>query len=72
MEMNIRLRLVLSTLEGVTVSGRDNLERVLGSIQEIERIINVLENPAPEQKVDKVNGTNNVIENIDTEVDSDG
>lgn len=50
MEMNIRLRLVLSTLEGVTVSGRDNLERVLGSMQEIERIVNVLENPAPEQK----------------------
>lgn len=55
MEMNVRLRLVLSTLEGVTVSGRDNLERVLGSMQEIERIINVSENPAPEQK-EEANG----------------
>lgn len=47
MELNVRLRMVLSTLEGVTVSGKENLERLLGSIQEIERIVNVLENPAP-------------------------
>ena len=47
MEINVRLRMVLSTLDGVTVSGRDNLDRLLGSIQEIERIVNVLENHAP-------------------------
>ena len=47
MEINVRLRMVLSTLDGITVSGRDNLDRLLGSIQEIERIVNVLENAAP-------------------------
>ena len=47
MEINVRLRMVLSTLDGITVSGRDNLDRLLGSIQEIERIVNVLENPVP-------------------------
>ena len=46
MELIARLQLVLSTLEGMTVTGRDNMERVVASCQEIERIINVLENPA--------------------------
>lgn len=47
MELNVRLRLVLSTLEGLTVTGRDNMERVVASCQEIEKILNVLENTAP-------------------------
>ena len=50
MELNMRLRLVLSTLEDVKVSGRDNLDRMLGSIQELERILNILETPVPEAK----------------------
>ena len=52
MEINVRLRMVLSTLDGISVSGKDNLDRLLGSIQEIEKIVNVLENPvhsAPEK-----------------------
>lgn len=47
MEMNVRLRLVLNTLNGITVSGEENLERLLGSIQEVKKIVNVLENSAP-------------------------
>lgn len=47
MELSVRLRLVLSTIEGLTVTGRDNMERVVASCQEIEKILNVLENPAP-------------------------
>lgn len=47
MEMNVRLRLVLNTLNGISVSGEENLERLLGSIQEVKKIVSVLENSAP-------------------------
>lgn len=47
MEMNVRMRLVLNTLNGISVSGEENLERLLGSIQEVKKIVSVLENSAP-------------------------
>lgn len=51
MELNVKLRLVINTLDGLTVSGRDNMERVVASIQELERIVTALETkPAAEEK----------------------
>lgn len=47
MDIAARLRMVLHTLDGVTVSGRENWDRLLGSMQEIEKIVTVLEHPAP-------------------------
>lgn len=44
MDLIVRLQLIQSTLNGMTVSGRDNLERLLGSMQEIDRIENALRN----------------------------
>lgn len=44
MDLIVRLQLIQSTLDGISVSGRPNLERLLGSMQEIDRIENALRN----------------------------
>lgn len=43
-----RLTLILQTLNRVEVSGRDNLSRMLGCIQELEKMR--AETPAPDPK----------------------
>ncbi|MFR3879750.1 MAG: hypothetical protein ACLTX9_05395 [Oscillospiraceae bacterium] len=52
----MKLRAVLNTLEGVQVAGRENWDRMLGSMQAIEEVIQALPAPSapekePEQEV---------------------
>lgn len=47
----MKLRAVLNTLEGVQVAGRENLDRMLGSMQTIEEVVQALSAPpAPEKE----------------------
>ena len=53
------IRLVISTLNSVEVKGKDNLDKLLGSINALETVAQALEAPpAPpaEPKEEKVNG----------------
>lgn len=45
-----KLRAVLNTLEGVQVAGRENWDRMLGSMQAIEEVVQVLSAPTGSQK----------------------
>lgn len=48
----MKLRAVLNTLEGVQVAGRENWDRMLGSMQAIEEVVQVLSAPpAPEKRL---------------------
>ena len=52
----MKLRAVLNTLDGVQVAGRENWDRMLGSMQAIEEVIQALSAPSapekePEQEV---------------------
>mgnify|MGYP006879551102 CR=1 FL=1 len=50
----MKLRAVLNTLEGVQVAGRENLDRLLGSMQAIEEVIQMLSAPpAPEKETEQ-------------------
>ena len=42
MDIATKLRMVLSTLDGVEVKGKKNLDRLLGSMQAIEEVVQVL------------------------------
>lgn len=57
MEQNMEqvLKAVINTLNGVTVSGRENMDRLLGSIVALERCVAQLgaQNAAAEAKPDK-------------------
>lgn len=47
----MKLRAVLNTLEGVQVAGRENWDRMLGSVQAIEEVVQELSaTPAPEKE----------------------
>jgi hypothetical protein len=46
----MKLRAVLNTLEGVQVAGRENWDRMLGSMQAIEEVAQVLSAPTGSQK----------------------
>lgn len=46
----MKLRAVLNTLEGVQVAGRENWDRMLGSMQAIEEVVQVLSAPTDSQK----------------------
>lgn len=46
----MKLRAVLNTLEGVQVAGRENWDRMLGSMQAIEEVIQALSAPTGSQK----------------------
>ena len=53
------IRLVISTLNGVEVKGKDNLDKLLGSINALETVAQALEAPpAPpaEPTKEEVNG----------------
>lgn len=50
----MKLRAVLNTLEGVQVAGRENWDRMLGSMQTIEEVVQVLSAPpAPEKETEQ-------------------
>ena len=46
----MKLRAVLNTLEGVQVAGRENWDRMLGSMQAIEEVIQALSAPPRPKK----------------------
>lgn len=47
----MKLRAVLNTLEGVQIAGRENWDRMLGSMQAIEEVVQALSaTPAPEKE----------------------
>lgn len=46
----MKLRAVLNTLEGVQVAGRENWDRMLGSMQAIEEVVQALSAPTGSQK----------------------
>lgn len=46
----MKLRAVLNTLEGVQVAGRENWDRMLGSIQAIEEVVQALSAPTGSPK----------------------
>lgn len=52
----MKLRAVLNTLEGVQVAGRENWDRMLGSMQAIEEVIQMLSAPTGSQKSTDVEG----------------
>lgn len=57
MNLVMKLRAVLNTLEGVQVAGRENWDRMLGSMQAIEEVIQALSAPpAPEKETDVEEG----------------
>lgn len=47
------LRMVLNTLDGMSVTGRDNADRYLGSIQGIEAVIQMLQDIPAKDNVNK-------------------
>jgi hypothetical protein len=50
----MKLRAVLNTLEGVQVAGRENWDRMLGSMQAIEEVVQALPAPpAPEKETEQ-------------------
>lgn len=54
--MNITLiKMVISTLDGVEVRGKDNLDRLLGCINALESVVKQAEQRAGEEK-EEVNG----------------
>lgn len=46
----MKLRAVLNTLEGVQVAGRENWDRMLGSMQAIEEVVQALSAPTGSSK----------------------
>lgn len=48
------LKAVLNTLEGIQVAGHKNLDRLLGSMQAIEEVVQVLSAPpAPDKETEQ-------------------
>ena len=43
------IRCVIATLNDIEVKGKDNLDKLLGSIMAMEGIAQMLEQPAPEE-----------------------
>lgn len=53
----MKLRAVLNTLEGVQVAGRENWDRMLGSMQAVEEVVQALSAPpTPEKETDVEEG----------------
>ena len=48
MDTNI-IRCVIATLNDIEVKGKDNLDKLLGSIMALEGIAQLVEQPAPEE-----------------------
>lgn len=50
----MKLKAVLNTLEGVQIAGRENLDRLLGSMQAIDEVIQMLSAPpAPDKETEQ-------------------
>ena len=50
----MKLRAVLNTLEGVQVAGRENWDRMLGSMQAIDEVVRALSAPpAPDKETEQ-------------------
>lgn len=43
------IRCVIATLNDIEVKGKDNLDKLLGSIMALEGIVQQMEQPAPEE-----------------------
>lgn len=43
------IRCVIATLNDIEVKGKDNMDKLLGSIMALERIAKIMEHPAPEE-----------------------
>lgn len=43
------IRCVIATLNDIEVKGKDNLDKLLGSIMALEGVAQMLEQPAPEE-----------------------
>lgn len=43
------IRCVIATLNDIEVKGKDNLDKLLGSIMALEGIAHMMEHPAPEE-----------------------
>lgn len=53
----MKLGAVLKTIDGVQVAGRENWDRMLGSMQAIEEVVQALSAPpAPEKETDVEEG----------------
>lgn len=51
------IRCVISTLNDIEVKGKDNLDKLLGSILALEGMAQIMEEPAPkEMKKEEANG----------------
>ena len=51
------IRCVIATLNDIEVKGKDNLDKLLGSIMALEGVAQMLEQSAPEEKPkEEVNG----------------
>lgn len=51
------IRCVIATLNDIEVKGKDNLDKLLGSIMALEGIAQMMEQPVPEDaKKEEVNG----------------
>ena len=54
MNLVMKLKAVLNTLEGVQVAGRENWDRMLGSMQAIEEVVQALSTPpAPDKETEQ-------------------
>lgn len=53
MDAKTRLRVVINTLDKITVCGKKNLDYLLGSIQALEQIIRELEAKTDDDKPDQ-------------------
>lgn len=43
------IRCVIATLNDIEVKGKDNMDKLLGSIMALESIAQIMEQPAPEE-----------------------
>lgn len=50
------IKLVLNTLEGIEIKGRDNIEAMLGSMNALESLIQIAEAQKESTKQEEVNG----------------
>lgn len=51
------IRCVIATLNDIEVKGKDNMDKLLGSIMALEGMAQLMEQPAPEEELkEEING----------------
>jgi hypothetical protein len=50
------IRCVIATLNDIEVKGRDNLDKLLGSIMALEGVAKMMEQPTPEEPKEEAHG----------------